>query len=172
MANELIRGDIDRCQSNLHLWGEANQMTFDPAKESKHIVSLTGPEGDNFKIIGSRFDAKLTMTDCIDELRIACRWKLRTLMRTWRYYSTPNLVLLYKSHLRSYVGYRTPEIYHACDSALRTIDRIQESFLEQIGLPKINALHDFLEWHHFPRERISQSWAWSTGQCSTKGRRN
>ena len=73
VANEAIRGDIDGYQFNLHRWCETNQVTFDPAKESMHIGSLTGPEGDNFRIHGARFDAKLTMTDCIDEYRITFR---------------------------------------------------------------------------------------------------
>jgi hypothetical protein len=36
---------IDRVQEELHRWGMANQVEFDPTKESKHVLSRTDPCG-------------------------------------------------------------------------------------------------------------------------------
>ena len=30
--NETLHTEMDRCQSDLHKWGKANQVSFDPAK--------------------------------------------------------------------------------------------------------------------------------------------
>ena len=56
------------CQAELHLWGAANQVEFDPAKESMHVVSHYCPEGLNFKILRLNFDCRLTMGDAINDL--------------------------------------------------------------------------------------------------------
>jgi len=211
-SNELILRDIAKCQSSLHAWGGANQVTFDPAKESFHILAAekarrryvlksdidrVGPSenciactmlmlqdkvthgqchtqqcrdrvgelleqenecasrmaawrdkhtgdthamGANFRILGINFDCHLRMADCADELRHSCQWKLRTLMRTQRFYSTEELTNLYKSQILSYVEYRTPAIYHACDSVVSRIDWIQDRFLKDIGVSDEEAL--------------------------------
>ena len=40
------------CQSSLHRWGQANQVVFDPAKRSFHILSRTQGYADNFSLLG------------------------------------------------------------------------------------------------------------------------
>ena len=42
-ANEKSIEAVDKVQAELHAWGEANQVVFDPAKESKHVLSRTDP---------------------------------------------------------------------------------------------------------------------------------
>jgi len=34
IPHETLHAEMDRCQSELHKWGKANQVSFDPAKES------------------------------------------------------------------------------------------------------------------------------------------
>ena len=41
-----------KCQTELHQWGEANEVSFDPAKESVLVVSHAQPHGDSFKLLG------------------------------------------------------------------------------------------------------------------------
>ena len=52
------------------------------------------------------------MQGAVAELVVECGWKFRTLLRTRRYYTDADLVLLYKSHVLNFVDYRTAGIYH------------------------------------------------------------
>ena len=56
---------IDLCQKELHHWGDAKQVAFDPAKESKHILSLVDPCGNSFKLLGLIFDMALDMCEAV-----------------------------------------------------------------------------------------------------------
>ena len=53
------------CEEELALWGDANRVTFDPAKASKTIISKHEPEGPYFNLMGVWFDAKLTMEHAV-----------------------------------------------------------------------------------------------------------
>ena len=66
--NENLRKATRACQTELHAWGRANRVEFDPKKESTHVVSHHCPEGDNFKILGISFDCRLTTNDAIIDL--------------------------------------------------------------------------------------------------------
>ena len=46
--NSRIRTSLGLCQKELHSWGEANQVTFDPTKESFHILWKGVPAGEDF----------------------------------------------------------------------------------------------------------------------------
>ena len=43
-----VLADAKKCQTELHKWSRAKQVSFDPAKESAHIVSHAQPLGDPF----------------------------------------------------------------------------------------------------------------------------
>ena len=45
-----VLAEAKKCQTELHKWCIANQVSFDPAKESAHIMSHAQPYGDPFKI--------------------------------------------------------------------------------------------------------------------------
>ena len=66
--NEKLREATKACQAELHAWGRANQVEFDPKKESTHVISHRCPEGQNFKILGINFDCRLTMANAIAHL--------------------------------------------------------------------------------------------------------
>ena len=83
------------------------------------------------------------MQSAVDGLVNDAGWKLRMLIRTKRYYTDAELVLLYKSHLLAYLEYRTPAIYHSKREALSRLDRIQSRFLEDAGLSEADALRCF-----------------------------
>ena len=50
---------------------------------------------------------------------------------------------LCEAKVLSYAEYRTAAIYHASVSALETIDKVQRSFLADIGVDETSALLDF-----------------------------
>ena len=127
----------------LNKWGTANQVAFDAGKESQHILSLSDPEGSVFKLLGVPFDTELSMGQAVSELVSSAGWKLRTLLRTKRFYSDADLVVLYKAHLLSYLEYRTPAIYHATRAVLHRLDAVQRNFLRDVGVDEIDALVHF-----------------------------
>ena len=131
------------CQAELHKWGRANQVSFDAGKESQHILSRTRPYGSGFELLGVSFDTKLLMTDSVFKLAKDCRWKLAVILRTRRFNTGEQLVALYKAQLLSFIEYRTAAIYHACDSALAALDRIQDKLLEAVGATSVEALGAF-----------------------------
>ena len=83
------------------------------------------------------------MAESISELVSAAGWKLRTLLRTRRFYTDADLVVLYKAHLLSYLEYRTPAIYHATRAILCRLDAVQTRFLKDIGVDEVTALNNF-----------------------------
>ena len=69
------------CQRSLHRWGHANQVCFDPAKESFHILSRTDGYGDNFTLLGVDFDVQLLMHDAVHACATEAGWRVRSLLR-------------------------------------------------------------------------------------------
>jgi hypothetical protein len=141
--NHVIIDDIDSAQTNLHLWGDANSVQFDPGKESKHVVSTYDPWGNTFKILGVTFDCKLIMDQAVHETAIACGWKLQTLLRSSRFFNCTELINLYKSHVLSRIEYRTAAIYHASDSILSELDHVQNRMLKIVNVSEVEALLHF-----------------------------
>ena len=66
LSNTAILADTRSRQVELHRWGRANRITFDASKECFCVLSTTEAEGDNFKVLGLIFDAKLSMRACVD----------------------------------------------------------------------------------------------------------
>ena len=139
-SNNDILGAVDKCQDELRAWGKANQVSFDPAKESKHVMSRRDPCGDNFKLLGVVFDCRLFMDVPIQEVLDAIVWKARMLLRARRFYCTTELIHQYKAHILSFVEYRTAAIYHATSTLLCRLDRTQDRFLKEIGVDSKTAL--------------------------------
>jgi hypothetical protein len=142
-SNTSILESAKMCQAELHQWGAANQVQFDPAKESFHVLAKSDALGDDFKLLGIVFDVHLNMTAAVGEVVQQAGWKLRMLMRTRRYYTDAELVILYKAHLLSYLEYRTPAVYHATRDILARLDRVQTRFLKNAGLDEKDALMYF-----------------------------
>ena len=143
VANDVILNCIQEVQEEVHLWEEANQVTFDAGKEHVAIISNTDPYGECFKILGIRFDTKLLMSRAILECVSEAGWKFQTLLRTARYHNDANLFELFKSHVVSFLEYRTAGIYHAASSNLAPLDRILDRFCKQIGVSSIEAYFYF-----------------------------
>ena len=143
VSNDIILEDLRDCQASLHRWGLANQACFDPAKESFSIISTTDAHGEPSRILGIDFDAKLQMGSAIHACAVEASWKLRTIVRTRRFYTDAELVLFFKSHILSFIEYRTPAVYHAATTTLRPLDQILCNFLKQVNVSDMDALMHF-----------------------------
>ena len=65
-ANNTILQHCANCQSSLHTWGAANQVVFDPGKESSHVMSLTSGDGSSFTQLCVVLESNLCMdTMCV-----------------------------------------------------------------------------------------------------------
>jgi len=143
MDNKKICDNMKVCQRELHTWGAANQVSFDAAKESQHVLSLSDPAGIDFSMLGVTFDVELSMSAAVSELVTAAGWKMRTILRTKRFYTDADLVMLYKSHLLSFIEYRTPAVYHATLAVLSRLDAVQNRFLRDVSIDDVAALVHF-----------------------------
>ena len=85
----------------------------------------------------------LTMTEAIGEVVTDAGWKMKSLLRTKRFYCDADIVLLYKSHLLSFLEYRTPAVYHATRDVLCRLDNVQQRFLRDVGIDDLAALVHF-----------------------------
>ena len=129
-----IQEDLAGARHELHLWGAANQVQFDTAKESFHVLHRRFRHGDDFRILGVTFDTGLLVHAAARGIATDAGWRLQTLLRARSFFNTPELMHLYKSQILSYFESGTPGIYHAAASVLAPVDRIQERFLRKIGL--------------------------------------
>ena len=141
--HEAPLADLNEAQRKLHLWGQANQVLFDPGKESFHILPRTLHHGDNFKVLGCLFGSQLCMLETARHVATEAGWRLKNLLRVKRFFTTPEVVRLYKAQILSYVESSTPALYHAAPSTLDRIDRVQRRFLRELGLSELEALRDY-----------------------------
>ena len=73
------------------------------------------------------------MDGAVQRLVGEAHWKLRTLEKSATYHCDAELVTLYKSKLLSYLEYHTPAIYHATDSVLEPLNKVQDRLLKVVG---------------------------------------
>ena len=141
--NEFILSQLRRCQDELHQWGFANSVSFDAKKESFHILSRTDSFGCSFKLLGVTLDVQLTMAEAVHECSVEAQWRLSSLLRSRRFFTTRDVVVHYKSHVLSFLEYRTSAITHAADVHLHAIDAVQRRFLRHLNVSPYEALHVF-----------------------------
>ena len=71
------------------------------------------------------------------------RWKNQSILRCQRFFGIYDLINVYKSQVLSYIEYRTPGVYHACNSHLDRLDATQTRFLKELGVSETEALMNF-----------------------------
>ena len=98
------------------------------------------PVGESFLVLGVTWDLKLTMVEECEDVGSRADWKLTTLLRLRRFYDVASLVQLYKAHVLPILEFPTPAIYHATNTVLSHLDRIQKRFLREIGFSASDAL--------------------------------
>ena len=70
---------LHNCQAELHKWGEANQVIFEPSKETLHILQRRHVEYSEFKLLGIVFDNHLLMHEATRKLANEAGWRLNSL---------------------------------------------------------------------------------------------
>ena len=115
-------------------------VTFDPGKESMSIISRNEPEGEGFKMLGVKFDTELYMAEAIAKLCDDANWKVRTILRTNRFYDTGETINLYKTRVLGFIEYRTSAIYHCADHLLQQLDMVQTRVCNAMGVSDEEAL--------------------------------
>ncbi len=88
----------------------------------------------------ARFDINLRMHKCVHDTVTEASWRLKTIMRTYRYFTDRELIGLFKAHVLNYLEYRTPGVYHACSTVLAPLDRVLSNFLRQMSVDEVDAL--------------------------------
>ena len=129
-----------RCQGNLHEWGAANSVKFDAGKESFHVLHRTRNHGDGFRLLGLSFDESLRMGKACSEIAREAVWRLQSVLRPRRVFTQRQVINLYKSQVLSFVESGTPGYYHASQSVLAPIDRVQKRLLREMALSEVPAL--------------------------------
>ena len=117
-------------------------MTFDPSKESMHILSRMNPHGRDFRILGVSYDCRLVMDSAVRDLAAKARWKILMLLRSKHAFDAISLVVQYKQQVLSFTEYRTSAIYHATTTVLVLLDKLQDYFLKELGITREVALID------------------------------
>ena len=135
--------DLKKCQKSVHEWGKRHQVEFESTKESLHVLCSKQPRGDAFRILGIKFDTKLSMYDAVVSIVGETGSRLKMIHRVRPFYNVSALINLYKCHVLSFIESGTPAYYHATSSILKLVDEIQIEFLASLGISKETALNDF-----------------------------
>ena len=79
----------------------------------------------------------------VRKIAVEAGWRLMAILRARSYFTTPELFRLYKANVLSYIESGVAGYFHACDSTLDSVDRIQIRFLRSVGLSEEEALLSF-----------------------------
>ena len=107
------------------------------------IISNVDACGGPAKLLGVEFDNRLLMASAVHKCARKAAWKSKALLRCRRFYSVVDLVMLFKSHILSYIEYRTPGVHFASSSVLLELDDVQSRFVRQIDLSEESAFMNF-----------------------------
>ena len=142
VPDSVVSNAMRSCQAQLHEWGLANQVSFDPSKESFHIFHDRHSSGDYFPLLGVTFDAKLTIKTAIYELASIGHSRVSTLLRLMWFHSIAAMIGFYKAQVLSKIEFATAAIYHASPFFLAALDRVQERFLSIMEVSNETALFE------------------------------
>ena len=131
---------MGKCQNYLHAWGNANQICFDPNKESFHILHPKSKQSGSFRMLGINFDIQLKMEQAICEIAAQSHTRLSMLLRCRKFYDREYLLRLYKSFVLSGIEFATPALYHSSEYALRPLEKVQDRLLEELGFTEMDLL--------------------------------
>ncbi len=109
-------------------------LGFDNGKEEIVIIHPTQHHGEDFKLLGTWVDTAITMGPAVQKTVQKAKPKLRSLLRSRPYHTTPQMVLQYKAHILCLLEFPTGAVYHATASVLSKLDQVQNSFLRELGL--------------------------------------
>ena len=102
-SNTIIKKEMTICRARVHKWGRMNRVSFDPGKEHIVIIHPIHADGDPFKLLGCMVDCKLVMNHAVDKILTQVRPKIRTILRTKKYYCSSDLINQFKTHIWIFV---------------------------------------------------------------------
>ena len=83
------------------------------------------------------------MKNAVEQILNRIRPKIKALLRTRSFYSVRDMLTQFKTHIWGLVEYQNGAICHASASILARLDRIQASFVRELGLTEEMAFLDF-----------------------------
>ena len=89
---------------------------FDASKEHIAILHPVHGHGNDFKLLGSMIDVKLTMHTAVTSIMKKAAPKKKALLRTRGLYTAADMLRQYKTHLWSYIEYPTGVVRMAAPS--------------------------------------------------------
>ena len=92
-------------------------------------------------------DVDLRIGSCIDQFLSKIRPKITAISRTRRYYSVPDLISQFKTHIWELIEMNIGDYIHACISLFDRLDHAQNRFLCELNLSTAEA---FLEFNFAP----------------------
>ena len=134
-----VQASLLECQRALHRWGFGNRVSFDPSKEGFYVIDRWNPSNFTFKILGVLFDGKLSMHAAVREVAVQAGWRVKALLRVQRFFSTWELVMLFKAQVLSYIESGVVAFFHAPATTMAPVDRLLLRFLRAIGLSEEDA---------------------------------
>ena len=137
--NNAIIADLMSCQARVHGWGSQHRVVFDGGKEAFAVIHHHDSYGAEFKLLGAIVDTKLIMKSEVDRILAKTRPKVKAILRTRAYYSSSDLVKQFKTHVLCILEGTIGALFHAASSHLESLDRVQDSFLAELGISKIEA---------------------------------
>ena len=88
-------------------------------------------------------DPDLRMHSAIDQLLSRIRPKVTAILRTRAYYSVPQLIDQFKTHIWGLIECNSGGYFHAANSLLVKVDKVQTRFLKELELTEEQAFLDF-----------------------------
>ena len=143
VSSQDILSDLRSLQFDVHAWGLPNRVSFDSGKEHFVIFHKRQNYGDDFKLLGTLVDTKLSMASECQRVRKKAAPKAQAILATRGFYSIRDLIGQFKSHVWCHLEFSSGAIYHAADSHLKDVDSVQDSFIRALGLSAESAFVDF-----------------------------
>ena len=139
ISNNTICDDLRRCQTAAHLWGVQSRVSFDPGKEHFCVIDRQDSFGDVFKLLGVLIDPKLIMADEVQRIKKKTMPKIKAILAHRHFFDTRGLMHQYKAHALCQLEMSASAIYHAADSHLIVLDKMQQFFIRELGLTEEHA---------------------------------
>ena len=79
-------------------------------------------------------DPDLRMHSAIDQLLSRIRPKVAAILRTRAYYNVPQLIDQFKTHIWGLIECNSGGYFHAANSLLVKVDKVQSRFLKELDL--------------------------------------
>ena len=134
VSNDTLRTSLHEAQHRAHDWGARNRVCFDPTKEAIRIIHPDQGDAEEFVLLGTLFDCRLSMLPCLDGLLKTLRPKVAALVKIKHMYDVPNMLNQYKAHIWSKIEYYNGALLIAGEIRLRKLDKMQRGFLYELGL--------------------------------------